>query len=191
MKSLYVDTSKYITIGLLDSSFEWIDYQVLRDLKASAAIHFLINEMCSRNNIDLKEINNFFYCAGPGSYTGMRVGSGIAQIMKITNKKIFSFYHYEVPSIVGIKDGKWVSDAFKKELFVYTWNEKEYFSELVAKDKFEDSHYYSNFDQSDDLNTSDLIKKKSCILFDYIYKKEQLRNDFYYRTLESEFGKDK
>jgi tRNA threonylcarbamoyladenosine biosynthesis protein TsaB len=70
---LFIDTTYGITVGLLDSGYDWIDYQFIEGKKGSALIHKVIYDLVSKNNSSIKNIGQIFQVSGPGSYTGMRV----------------------------------------------------------------------------------------------------------------------
>ena len=120
---LYLDTTHGIQLGLLNNQYDWIEINNLGELKSSAVIHAYINDLLVKYNQEILDISSLVYCAGPGSYTGMRVSEGIAQIFEMAQIKLYSFYHFEIPQIYGNQHGKWLDHAFKGEIFIYDWNE--------------------------------------------------------------------
>lgn len=50
-----------------------------------------ISKLLNKNNLKLKDINNFYTTYGPGSYTGVRVGLTIVKTIKIINPKVKVF----------------------------------------------------------------------------------------------------
>lgn len=193
---LFIDTTSGITVGLLDSANDWIEYRHEKDKKSSAVIHKLLNELCENNGLDIKEIKQLFQVSGPGSYTGMRVSEGITNIFEWQNFKVNSFYHFEVPKILGIKKGIWIADAFKGETFLFKWDESGESKELIKKDEVDVSSDIPLFVLSDpereaDVQTKDLIYNNSKMLFDEIEKRDLKRELYYYRTIEMEFSKAK
>jgi len=195
MHSLYVDSTSGLVIGLLDSDFKWIEYQDTLEKKPSEVIHVEIYNLVKRHNLDLKNMN-FFFSAGPGSYTGMRLGEGIAQVLAWDSKKVFSFHHFDAPSIVGIEKGFWVTNAFKGQVFIYNWDLKKNYSEkeLINAADFKIMDAQLGFtlaadskDFSELKNTKDLIKNSSDKIFSTVYKEERREPPYYFRTLEEEF----
>jgi tRNA threonylcarbamoyladenosine biosynthesis protein TsaB len=196
MASLFVDTSELLIIGLLDEQFNWLEYQELKDKKSSAVIHALIYEMLGKYDLKLKDVKSYFQVAGPGSYTGMRVSEGISQVLDWQEMDVYSFYHFEVPKILGESEGAWISSAFKGEAFIYSWNGSEVEKELIQQDSLTDrlvklalpvfTHFEGNFDLDSKL-TSMMIKDNSAELFTKIVEQNLKRSPFYYRTLEKEF----
>lgn len=191
---LFIDTTKAITVGILDLDFKWLSYEYFPDAKGSALIHKIIYDQYKENNLNLLETKALIQVAGPGSYTGMRVSEGISQIFDWQDFQTFSFYHYEVPSILGVKSGVWLANAFKGEFFTYSWNEKSASSQLIKKENFsydKETKYYSSFDFEEsgttlDL-TSELIKNMSATLFNAVVSENMKKPLYYYRTLEEEY----
>ncbi|MBF0359916.1 MAG: hypothetical protein HQK49_02840 [Oligoflexia bacterium] len=139
--TLFLDTTYNMVIGILDADNTWIDYQCLLEKKSSALIHKQIDEIIKKNNLSKynnenknennneskNEIQRVVYLAGPGSYTGVRVGRGIAEVFSLLNRQIFSFYHFDVPEYLNVTKGIWFSKAFKGEFFLYQWDHQKNF----------------------------------------------------------------
>lgn len=195
MHSLYVDSTSGLVIGLLDSEFKWVEYSDTSEKKPSEVIHIGIYDLIKKYNLNLKEMN-FFFSAGPGSYTGMRLGEGIAQILAWDEKRVFSFHHFDAPKLFGIEKGFWVTNAFKGQLFVYSWDtslntdSKELFSnnEFKIADPalgFTLSHESKDFEQLK--TTKELIHQSSQIIFSKVFKEKRREAPYYFRTLDEEF----
>lgn len=195
MHSLYVDSTSGLVIGLLDSDFNWIEYMDLNEKKPSEIIHHEIYNLVQKYNLDLKNMN-FFFSAGPGSYTGMRLGEGIAQVLAWDLKSVFSFHHFDVPQMIGIEKGYWVTNAFKGQVFIYNWNIKENFSEksLVNSTDFKILEPELGYTLSSDIKdfahlktTKDLIKDSSSKVFKKVFDEKLREPPYYFRTLDEEF----
>ena len=133
---LFVDTTKGLTFGILDNEFNWLDFRHKEEQKVSAQIHFDLFECLERNKIQIEQIQGLFYISGPGSYTGMRVAEGIGDLFELEKKNVYSFYHFDIPLLCGQPEGVWATEAFKKEYFVYEWNDKNKEHRLMDKDDF-------------------------------------------------------
>ncbi|MBF0299991.1 MAG: hypothetical protein HQK51_14795 [Oligoflexia bacterium] len=136
---LFLDTTFYMIIGLLNENNKWIDYYHSNEQKSSALIHKQIDEIIKKNNFKKEAINRVIHVAGPGSYTGVRVSRGISEVFALLDRQVFSFYHFDVPKYLEIKKGLWFAKAFKGEFFVYEWNynniENKYITQKSLKKK--------------------------------------------------------
>lgn len=192
---LYLDTTKNLTIGLLSKEEGWISRIVHKDVKSSELLHSEIHEMCIEKGISLKSLAGVLYAAGPGSYTGMRVSEGLAQVFKWQGIPVFGFYHFEIPNLLGVPKGVWISQAFKGEFFVYSWSEVGATKKLVVKNELQNvlsAHeaiytHHSEETEFANLLTSDLIENQWDKLLDIVVSDNMRREPYYYRSLEEEF----
>lgn len=191
---LFIDTTKDITLGVLDQEFNWLQYDYYHAAKGSAQIHAYIHEACRRQNIKTADLDGLVQVAGPGSYTGMRVSDGVSQIFNWQNFKTYGFYHYDVPLILGHQKGVWVANAFKGELFCCRWQGENITKELVDTDKFDisgDEDIYTSFKDDkldgDLIYTSELIKNNSKKVFSYIISNNIKKELYYYRSIDQEY----
>ncbi|MBF0312492.1 MAG: hypothetical protein HQK50_02350 [Oligoflexia bacterium] len=214
MYGLYIDTSCRLVLGILQvsdsSETTWVDYESYAEKKSSAVIHKLIDDLLKKNQIPMEKIALLLETAGPGSYTGMRISHGIAEVFKLFGKAKLSFHHFEVPAFLGISSGVWVASAFKGEFFVYRWYEdgksetalldatsfKQFCLELQCKKipiythfKTELEHDFLNEVSSSFMETSVLIKQDLLHLMEKVFKDQNSsrKRPYYYRPLEKEF----
>jgi tRNA threonylcarbamoyladenosine biosynthesis protein TsaB len=193
---LFIDTTKAITVGLLNEDYEWLSYNYLKDAKGSALIHKIIFDQIQSQGSVISDIKGLIQVAGPGSYTGMRVSEGIAQIFDWQNFETFSFYHYEVPFFLGVNEGVWFSNAFKGEYFVCSWSEQKNKTQLIKKEDIDlasQNVLYTGF-EVEDLNvsyqlTSHMIQKNAKALFKNVVENNLKKPLYYYRTLDEEYSK--
>ncbi len=199
---LFIDSCEYLTLGLLNEKFEWVDYEQVSSQKNSEIFHTKLYELLTRANLTLDTIEKCFLVAGPGSYTGMRLSEGMGQLLQWHKKKIYSFYHFEVPALLNFAQGVWLSEAFKGELFFYKWNSivKSESMELVPKQDKENEiwvdelygdydHVFTHFATGnfDCEYTTELIRRRPSELFPKIVALDLQRESYYYRPLEKEF----
>ena len=203
MSYLFLDTTDHLIVGVLDELFSWQSFRDIADKKSSTKVHSIIDEELKKHNTEIAELNGVFLVSGPGSYTGMRVSEGIAQFLKWQNIEIFSFYHFEVPSLLGEKGGSWFSNAFKKEFFCYRWSEDTSEKKLLSSQDLlsfisdnEEESFYVNFLSDEYLNifsshqvtsTGDEIRNKAKELFPKVKDRGLHLGPYYYRAESEEF----
>jgi tRNA threonylcarbamoyladenosine biosynthesis protein TsaB len=195
--SLFLDSSHFIQVGIIDEDHQWVDHRVIFEKKGSSIIHGEIFNLLNKNDISFSDIGDVFIINGPGSYTGVRLAAGVAQVLELDGKNIYSFYHYEIPTFLGIPEGKWFSRAFKKEVFVYEWKDGEFKSSLllesdfISKADFSNGKYYhleDSFLGQEVKNTADLLEKNPKKIFSKVRARAKNLDVFYYRIDEKEFN---
>lgn len=193
MHSLFVDTTLGLDIGLLDSNYTWVEYMSLDEKKPSEIIHHEIYNLLNRNGLQLEDMQCFI-SSGPGSYTGMRLSEGFAQVFELYKIPVYSFYHFDVPRLSGIENGFWVTNAFKGQVFIYNWQGDEGEQILVNKDSYEreDGKRGFTLDSNDILfsgltSTKTMIHSESHLIFSKIKKQKLRMPPYYFRSLDEEF----
>lgn len=191
---LFIDTTKDITVGILNQDLSWQSYEYLAGAKGSAQIHDHIFNTCEKFGHKIKDFKGVIQVAGPGSYTGMRVSDGVSQIFDWQGFETYSFYHFDVPTLLGKHKGTWVGNAFKGEVFLYQWDDNKTEKTLMSSDDFlniDKNGFYTSFvDEKLEGNfiyTSELIKKNSKEIFTEIFNNETKKDLFYYRSIEQEY----
>lgn len=193
MHSLFVDSTSGLVIGLLDSNYSWVEYMSLDEKKPSEIIHFEIFNLLKKYNLKLTEMQ-CFVSSGPGSYTGMRLSEGLAQVFELSHMTVYSFYHFDVPRFCGVPKGFWASNAFKGQIFVYNWNGDEVEKHLVNKEVFVIGDETLGFTLetldpifSNLVSTKDLIKNKAPEIFSKISARKLREAPYYFRSIDEEF----
>ena len=209
---LYLDSTQHIVCGIYDDNTKsWVSYKELHNKKGSKLMHGLTFELLSEQNLKIDDIEGLILASGPGSYTGMRLAEGFAQILEWRNVPVRSFYHFEVPGFHGVKEGLWVASAFKGEYFYYQWPRQEGDPPLSenlmsreafhtwmkqAREKFGANakeqifcHLKNIFEQEDFIpdSTFELIRTRAGEFFTHILQRGKRLEPFYYRPLEKEF----
>lgn len=88
MISLLIDTcTKNVCIALFKdkSLLDKVVHSNQIDLSSNFMI--LVNDILSKNNIKIEDVNKFFVAIGPGSFTGIRIGVTCAKVMAWALKK--------------------------------------------------------------------------------------------------------
>jgi tRNA threonylcarbamoyladenosine biosynthesis protein TsaB len=185
-KYLYFDSSDFLVLGVLNDKFDWIEYLEFPDKKSASQIHPLLNDLTNKHGISPLSFDGVFICSGPGSYTGIRLSENFAQLFEWQNIKVYSFFHHEVPYLLGVKNGAWACPAFKGETFVYRWDEKVNHSNLTATNLV-DGDQGQMYRHSGLLSTRQMIKEKSQIFFELLKDRNIRLAPYYFRTLDNEF----
>jgi tRNA threonylcarbamoyladenosine biosynthesis protein TsaB len=193
---LFIDTTHNVTVGLLAEDFSWIDFETIEEKKSSQIIHAIVYEKLQKLNLVASDLSGLVYAAGPGSYTGTRLGSGIGDLFQWQSFPTYSFYHFEIPQLLGSNEGIWCCPAFKNEVFAYKWNDQIQTSQLIAEKDFdgfiagESSTRYTGSDSplfNEFIRTDSLLKSDSQKLISEVVAKELQRETFYFRSAENEY----
>jgi len=193
--SLFLDTSSFIQIGLLNEDQEWAAYELIKNKKGSQVLHSLIYELLIKHNLSIKDIKRLIVANGPGSYTGIRLAEGFAQILELENIEVINFYHYEAPFFAGKNNYGFVANAFKGETFSYTFNAtEEETMKLLSSEEFD------NFKSSEEIyhigeevngksfqSLYRLYEDEPSRIFSKVIQREARTEPFYFRPLEKEF----
>ena len=201
MSYLYLDTTYDVTIGILSESLEWVDFIKVQGQKASRTLQLETHRLLEKHGLELSEFQGLFTVAGPGFYTGLRLSEGFADVLKFFDIPHYSFYSFEVPMLLGISQGIWVTKAYRGEYFFYDWKAGEEERRLVsAKDlvtmkSLENVFIHSQTSIDEKLEaltsgaqeTSELIRKTPRPIFETILKNRWVKSSFYFRAPEDEF----
>ena len=82
MRSLFLDTSSFnVTVAIIDNNQIVANfYDKVADDMASK-IFPIIDELFSKLDFEIKDINKIYVVNGPGSFTGVRIGVTIAKVL--------------------------------------------------------------------------------------------------------------
>lgn len=206
MTSLYVDLSYGLIIGVLKKDFTWASYDVFTESKNASIFHEKLYEVLSGHKIRPQDVEQVFYNAGPGSYTGIKLVESFSDIFCEDHLKSYSFYHFQVPGLVGISEGLWLNHAYKKEYLAVSWKGCEFVERLIPIKDFPHSLLKENkiFSFSEEelyplqpllerikiniTSTASLIKDHSSVFFSRVLKEKFKKEAYYYRPPEVEFN---
>lgn len=120
--SLFLDTTDRPICGLLDEQYRWINfYEEGKKGQTSSQLHTLIHHSLKEAKVKIWDLQGLFTVAGPGSYTGVRLGEGVAQVFEWQGFPTFSITHFEIPQLLYKEAGAFVTQAFKGEFFYLRW----------------------------------------------------------------------
>ena len=191
---LYLDTSHFLALGILSDDYEWLHFEKHEKLQHSGDIHSKIHQALEKVGTQALDLTSVIICNGPGSYTGIRLGEGIAQLFELAKTPVYSFHHYQVPKILGFDKGEWICHAFKREVFTHKWNEQEESNDLIAASEWKQSDLELFGHQPDGpwqdmgmLMTTDLIQARAKELLGYVEQNKLRQDSYYFRPLHKEF----
>ena len=98
---LYLDTSTPETILKLD------DHEYHKELSRDLAenLHAFIHDKLVENNADWQDISEITFMAGPGSFTGLRIGASVVNALAHElNVPLYDHYGNQVPLILPAYD---------------------------------------------------------------------------------------
>lgn len=193
---LFLDSSLYIQVGVLDEDFNFIHYELVNNKKGSQILHSIIYSILEEQGLKVAQLKGLFLANGPGSYTGIRVAEGIGQILELDNLPIFSFYHFEVPQFCQIESYRYFSQAFKGEVFQYDFNAGRESFDLITEKDFnlldlsEDHQFHLEGEilgrELDRLY--DLFPQKSSEIFKKVKERGKHLPPYYFRPEDKEFN---
>lgn len=201
MASLFIDSTHYLVCGLLDEQGKWMCYREILLKKSSELLHKTIFQMLMDKKIKASNLHSLLTITGPGSYTGVRLAEGMARVFAWQNIPVFSCRHFDIPLLLGIERGAFLAQAFKKEIFVYTWNQNTVDKKNLPETKLDEvvisltkddypifvSHESELFSSFEKKFTNNLLRENITELFHQM-KVKKIRNPlYYYRHLEQEF----
>jgi tRNA threonylcarbamoyladenosine biosynthesis protein TsaB len=195
---LYVDTTYDTTLGLLSEKLEWLEVLTLNEKRASNILQSQTYKILEEHQLQIDDLTRIVICAGPGFYTGLRLSEGFSDIFKLFNVNSCSFYSYDLPKILGVPKGCWITKAYRGEYFCHSWGESVEKSELFSFKELPafDEAYFHSETAVDDLikqkcqkliSTNDLLKSNSQVIFEHILKLNQTHESYYFRAPEDEF----
>jgi tRNA threonylcarbamoyladenosine biosynthesis protein TsaB len=187
--NLFLDSTSSLKIGLIEDG-QFVFFEDYDDRKSSASIHRYIYQSLLRYKKEVTDLEATITIAGPGSYTGIRVTYGLAQIFAYLGIPHYSLYHFEIPAILGVSSGTWYSYAYKNEIFTYTWDGDSSSIKLIPIGDFSDSQQFFNASSNSQFqNTLLLLRDNVAKILFYLQRNRVCRKLIYYRQIEDEFKK--
>lgn len=191
---LFLDSSTFIQVGVLNEDLTWKHHEVIRNKKGSHIIHSVIYSALKECGIKTHDLKGIFLANGPGSYTGIRVAEGLSQVLELEGIPVYSFYHFEVPSFCGLKDYEFFAEAFKGEVFSYRFDGEEEIK-LMKEEEFqsldllqENQFHLEGPILGKELNSLyDYFQKHSTDIFSKVLERAEHKPPYYFRSAEKEF----
>jgi tRNA threonylcarbamoyladenosine biosynthesis protein TsaB len=199
--SLLLDSSNGLKLSLLKEG-ECIAFKNFERPRFSEYIHQEIFSLLMANKVSLSELEYLVYFAGPGSYTGLRVVEGIANVFEFCDTRVISFSWKEFFEYSNLKEFIWLENAFKNEIYLVYFDQAE---NRVIEKRIEAKCFDSFLSSKKDwkLNThtkglaggkiqytdlSELLKSNQKVIKMIFDKKPKVKIK-YFRPIEQEFLK--
>lgn len=201
MKYLFLDSTYDLSLGLLDSRWNWLAFDSYSGQKASAIIQLKSYKMMLDHNVRPIDLAGVITVNGPGFYTGLRLAEGFSDVFNFFGVKQFSLYSYQIPNWCGYQAGSWFTKAYRGEYFIYRWNKNKVTKDLISvkdldKKLLSTESYFIHSESSLDkwsspiiknpISTLDLIKKYPAQIMSEAMNSEK-KELFYFRAPEDEF----
>jgi tRNA threonylcarbamoyladenosine biosynthesis protein TsaB len=125
MLTLAVDTTEaYGSIALADASGVLEEVPLHAPKGFSHVLFGEIDALLKRQNVRLPEIDLFAAAAGPGSFTGVRVGlAAVKGLAEVCGKRVVTFSNLEVLAEYGMSDARAVViDAHRGEVYAAVYD---------------------------------------------------------------------
>lgn len=108
---LFIDTSSTVATVALGIGGEVLAKEsIFGQNRQAAALNGMIENVLQMAGLKIKQLDVFCVCAGPGSYTGLRVGLSIAKGMAFAlNKKIICFSRLQLIAQSFLQEGSGAS----------------------------------------------------------------------------------
>jgi tRNA threonylcarbamoyladenosine biosynthesis protein TsaB len=191
-----------VTLGLLNTDFDWIVLKNYTDKKSSSILQPEVWKLLSDHNLEPHSLTRIVSLAGPGFYTGLRLTEGFCDVFKFFGVNHFSFYAHEVPLLWSIDEGIFLTKSYRGEYFVHTWakglckNEMVATSDLPSKLSSFSKVFIHSLESLDDFSrallpeyvcVTDLLNTHSSIIIKKVVESSTVRESFYFRPPEDEF----
>lgn len=203
MNELILDTSGVPRIFLNGK------YIILASEKTQYLLYPSIQNILKEQNIEIKDLQSFIFCAGPGGYTNLRIAQGLAKIIQMSGVNIYSYYHHHLPRLMGKKKGIFFSWAYKNQVYLYLYDNDLYEEKLINQDQLE-NQLLENYETYKEIFSCSYLPQNSLVInrcvnlgiaqiqmtdlnltHELILKDKKNMDLFYYRPVEGEFTRKK
>lgn len=201
MSSLFLDTSYNQILGFLSTEGKPARLSIKEGQRTSASLHVELNTLLKGANSSLKDVTDVIYVAGPGFYTGLRLAYGIADIMRISGARLFGFYAFDIPHILGVESYQWITKAYRGEVFVFSRTGDKTVTTLLSDREFQDRewetscyiHHASALDDAmraklrSPVSTQELLEAQLPAICAQVMATDLQKELFYFRPADEEF----
>jgi len=136
MRSLILDCSKGMSVYVLkgDEVESFIDEN---QKKHTDELLVCVDNLLSKLDLKVNDLDFIGVCVGPGSFTGIRVAVSICKGLAITNDiKICTASNFEIYSFGNIEKAFYILDGFSDNIYVREIDGDNYFDDCIKIDEF-------------------------------------------------------
>ncbi len=116
--NLLLDTSYNQILALYDDEGQIRAQRKLAGQRSSSQLHQALHELFQEAGVAEGSVPVVSYVAGPGFYTGLRVGLGVADMFRLHGAQVREVYSHELPLLLGERDYCWMTKAYRGEVFL-------------------------------------------------------------------------
>jgi len=117
--NLFIDTTNWNLIILLEKDGQVIDSVIKRNTKKVSDIFISsLNELLSKHQLTLREIEKLYVTTGPGSYTGVRIGLLFVKTLKTIDDHYQTYVINSLAYQAGLAKVVSILDARGQKFFV-------------------------------------------------------------------------
>ena len=204
MASLFIDSTYDITLGILDDEMGWISFQRFIGQRSSNILQKETHNLLKAAGIKTSDLSQVITVAGPGFYTGLRLSEGVSDVFRFADINHFSFYSYQLPLLLGVESGYWMTKAYRGEYFFHRWDLNDKSNILVTEselpsfiEKLKEERAFIHSDTAldeisrnllkDATDTHSLLRNRSKDIFKKIIAENSRVDSYYFRAPEDEF----
>lgn len=134
MKSLIIDCSAGMNIYVIDGENTIFKIDNTQK-KHTDELLLCVDELLSKSNLTINEIENLCVCVGPGSFTGIRVAISICKGLAVDSKvKIYVASNFDIYELGEEKKQCLVLEGFSKFVYVRQINNGKIIDECMCID---------------------------------------------------------
>ncbi len=188
-----LNSSNYLIIDTSEACKVWFffkgELEKTLNLKErpSVVLFESIHQILDEYSLDIREIERFYFCKGPGSYTGLRISEGLEQYLRMNKINCSGFYSFEILNLFD-SNYCYLSNAFKNEYF-FAWKDKDIKYKKIKKEFLEQEIGELEVISSNCLEKTydKFINDKIVDFLNYLKNENKVKEVFYYRSLDEEY----
>lgn len=99
MKFFIDTTNDFIALAIFNQNYVLVDYFLEKIVQKADVLPIKINDLLTKNNLKIQQINEFYLNLGPGKFTGCRIGLVFVRtICQLSEAKLFTTNSFSIIS---------------------------------------------------------------------------------------------